>query len=508
MRGIAGLIIIVSSMANMALGQETTVRFTAITTENRHYQIDSVKVTDMTQGWSMTLVYPDTILILKTSSNGIANNHRTEARLSAPYPNPSNGRVSLELTVPHQAEAQITLVGADGKVLESMGATLAAGSHQIRVSTKNKGVHYLYVALPEGRQVTKFVSLDKETSNSIEVAPTRSKETSEKGQNTELYERSDVMWYEGYATYQGMVVRSEVAVREGQEDETVTLLIHTDGGGSETGALTGLFSVSETRQVSFSQGNLQYSTIGSHQTADGTASGTWRFAATQYEYIGEGNEMIGEDYSGFIDLFGWGTSGWNSGAPAYEPYSVSETNTNYAPCGSAQMSLTGEAAKADWGVYNAISNGGNMPMLWRTLTSEEWQYLTDESNASRTGKTAEATITAGGTDYNGLLLLPDAFDLPAGCNYTAGFGNGYQTNQYDAEQWAAMEEAGAVFLTTAGRRNGTTMTHVNARGIYWSSSRMDESNAYTLFFVTGVIQSDAAEARRIGAAVRLVRDAE
>ena len=29
----------------------------------------------------------------------------------------------------------------------------------------------------------------------------------------------------------------------------------------------------------------------------------------------------------------------------------------------------------DWGVNNAISNGGNEAGLWRTLTIEEWKYL-------------------------------------------------------------------------------------------------------------------------------------
>ena len=37
--------------------------------------------------------------------------------------------------------------------------------------------------------------------------------------------------------------------------------------------------------------------------------------------------------------------------------------------------MTGDYAKADWGVYNAISNGGNTPNKWRTLTVSEWQYL-------------------------------------------------------------------------------------------------------------------------------------
>ena len=42
------------------------------------------------------------------------------------------------------------------------------------------------------------------------------------------------------------------------------------------GALSGLFSVSATQQVHFSQGNLQYQ----------ASTNTWRFAEHQYDYVG------------------------------------------------------------------------------------------------------------------------------------------------------------------------------------------------------------------------------
>ena len=63
------------------------------------------------------------------------------------------------------------------------------------------------------------------------------------------------------------------------------------------GVISGLFSVSETQQVYFSQGNLQY--IGS------AAEPYWQFAEHQWDYLGVngqagGNETIDRD------LFGWG----------------------------------------------------------------------------------------------------------------------------------------------------------------------------------------------------------
>ena len=282
----------------------------------------------------------------------------------------------------------------------------------------------------------------------------------------------------------------------------------SDDGSPDDGVLPGLFSVSDSQQVHFSQGNLQFTTLESHLTATSEIeSGTWRFAAAQYQYIGAGNEAIGIDHNGWIDLFGWGTSGWNSGANEFQPWTSSTANDDYVPGGSILNGLDGATANADWGVYNAIHNGGNQPGRWRTLTSGEWQYLLDSTNEHRAGKISQATISDATATYAGLLLLPDSFELPDGCGYTAGFANGYTTNQYTLEQWEAMQQAGAVFLVAAGRRNGTEVAHINARAMYWSSSPNDEYSAMSIFIVNGAMQTDAAEQRHIGYSVRLVRDA-
>ena len=99
------------------------------------------------------------------------------------------------------------------------------------------------------------------------------------------------------------------------------------------GAIIAAFSVSEKKQVYFSKGNLQFNAVqGSHQCADGTIQqGTWRFADKQMLFIGETNTEASSLYGGWIDLFCWGTSGWDSGAKEYLPYSNptdASANTN------------------------------------------------------------------------------------------------------------------------------------------------------------------------------------
>ena len=256
---------------------------------------------------------------------------------------------------------------------------------------------------------------------------------------------------------------------------------------TQQGGLPGLFSVALDKQVYFSQGNLQY--MGATQI--------WRFAENQYDAVGTLNNNISSSYNGWIDLFGWGTSGWNSGAKEYQPYSTSTTNADYYPGNAYSNDLTGPHMNADWGVYNAICNGGNKAGLWRTLTQDEWKYLySDRVNADI--KHAYATINGIG----GYILLPDNWILPSGLTFDA---SGANANQYTKEQWKLMEQNGAVFLPAAGYREGVETRQVLKLGDYWLSTYYDADNACRVYFTSAKDpESYPNELRHYGFSVRLV----
>ena len=159
------------------------------------------------------------------------------------------------------------------------------------------------------------------------------------------------------------------------------------------GSIHAVFFVSETKRVIFSKGNLQFNpTLGTHTRADGTtAPGTWRFAEKQTDYF-KGDSIVSATYDGWICHFAWGTSGWSgSGATYYQPYDgyiyIYSNDKTYGPEGAnadsiaklygpqGNYDLTGDYAYADWGVYNPISNGGNKPGMWRTLSRDEFYYF-------------------------------------------------------------------------------------------------------------------------------------
>ena len=218
----------------------------------------------------------------------------------------------------------------------------------------------------------------------------------------------------------------------------------------EEGAIKKSFSISETDKVYFSQGNLQFQ----------ASTGLWRFAENQYDIIGFENENISSTNNGWIDLFCWGTSGWYSGANQYKPWASCRNNPkDFNVGGTICNSLTGAYAKADWGYYNAISNGGNSARMWRTLTKAELTYLIKERpNASKLR--GEATVN----EVNGIVILPDNWITPSNITFNPDYG--YDKNTYTVSEWARMEANGAVFLpSSADRDHGVGKQLINMESI-------------------------------------------
>ncbi|MCQ2305837.1 MAG: hypothetical protein MJZ97_12705, partial [Bacteroidales bacterium] len=255
-------------------------------------------------------------------------------------------------------------------------------------------------------------------------------------------------------------------------------------------------------KVYFSQGNLQY--IGS--------TGTWKFADHQFDFLGN-NGQGSASTTVDRDLFGWGTSGWNNGNQFYQPYNTANFGPTmaegfgYGPKSgtSYDLSLTGDYANADWGVYCAISNGGNQAGMWRTLTNAEWEYLirtrTDGSGKLLYGEGKVGTCTPG------LIILPDDWETyKPNLPFTPGVSS--WSNVYSYSEWSQMEAAGAVFLPAAGYRNGTSVIGGSdmSNNSYWSSSCHESGDARCLTFSRGYVYPVDNYRRYSGYSVRLVSE--
>lgn len=237
----------------------------------------------------------------------------------------------------------------------------------------------------------------------------------------------------------------------------------------------GHFTVSESKQVTFSPGNLQYH----------PANNKWRFAPSQLDYVGKANENISSTYNGWLDLFEWSISSTQFGVT---------TSVDHDEHDGYLINLDRNSI---------VDNPSN---TWRTLTHDEWKYLIfDRSNASSLRGVAQVN------GVNGLILLPDNWKCPSDITFKSGTHNRYGATFYavyqtfTADQWSKLEKLGAVFLPAAGIREGSSVNNVQNVGHYWSATNYENNNAYCLYFFSDGVENGYNN-RDIGRSIRLIRD--
>lgn len=289
-----------------------------------------------------------------------------------------------------------------------------------------------------------------------------------------------------------------------------------------------VFSVSPDKTVVFAPGNLQFQAEGCIQEDNmyngDLVGGMWRFAEHQWDFIGAnpGNSVYDKNerkkQSGWIDYFCWGTSGWNSGAGRWTPFGLNQSSSQYNPGGSLSNDLTGDYARADWGIFNKIYNPVtkvNDPAgTWYTMPKDEWAYMLD----TRTTPSGKRFAMAQVGDVNGMLIFPDNWNptwhqTSNDNNYTASYASNTMTVAVFQQQ---LESRGVAFLPAAGNQSNPQggIYDESVSGCYWSSTHSNVSNgntAYGLYFKpkennnTG---SSGSHQRSHGRSVRLVRVVE
>ena len=477
-------------MALSSQAQETvTVKFTAATAAGGYSPFTSVMVTDLTQGWMTTLTYPDTVLVLTQSQVGLGEWQGNDFRLESAFPNPFTGKTCVPLELSEASEVSLKVIRIDGEVVATRNMHLARGVHNVTVCLSTPGMAFLRVSTPHGSSVARLVCTGHGGADEVSVV---SKDVAfSRGGNPGVFELGDLMRYEAFLSANGTTSHSVVVEQAQYNDETVTLVFPVE---APEGAIDGLYTINEEGvKVYFSKGNLQY-----HMN-----TGTWSFMEHQYDMVETLGQNVGENYAdqNIISLFGWSTSGYDHGSPCYQPWSTSTTYYDYQAYCNYHLNLYDETGQADWG-YNAIANGGNTENIWRTLTTEEWDYIFELRNTPSGIRFAKAKVG----DVNGVIILPDDW---SGSYFSLNFPNTtnvyYENNPISLEQWEMIEQYGAVFLPAAGYRLGTEINNTESSGHYWSSSHYFEDRANCVSIFDSGLYPQAIDFIFNGFSVRLVQ---
>lgn len=250
---------------------------------------------------------------------------------------------------------------------------------------------------------------------------------------------------------------------------TAGIEIKTPGSGIHTTIEdidNSLFSVSGSKKVHFSKGNLKHTTDG------------WAFHTNQYDRSASQSDAE-------RDLFGWNTSS--------TPNNISTNSSDYVV-----------SSFTDWG-SNTIADAGAAGS-WRTLSSDEWNYLLN----TRPGKRFAKACVNGA---NGLIIFSDTYAQPSGIplqnvniNLKQDANSFSDYNNYTTEQWTSMQASGAIFLPAAGYRTGSTVNSAAGAGHYWSSTYYGESSTRRLLFSLSEFYATNYESITNGCSVRLVKE--
>lgn len=485
------LLITLLIIAFSVQAQETlTVKFTAATTAGGYSPFTTVMVTDLTQGWMTSLTYPDTTLVLSQSLVGVGEWQGRDLKLWSAFPNPFSDHTCVPLELSEATEVSLQVFRTDGKVVASQDLRLEAGNHHIMVRLSTPGMAFLRVATPHGSSIARLVCMGGDADDVKVISRDAS---SGRGGNPGVFEPGDLMRYEAFHSAGGTTTHSEVVEQAQYDNEIVTLVFPIE---APVGAIDGLFTINnEGEKVFFSMGNLQYD----------MNLGIWSFMEHQYDMVEVLGQDVGQNYAtqNIVSLFGWSTSGYNHGAHCYQPWSTSSTYYDYHPYGNHNFNLYDQTGQADWG-YNAIANGGNTEHLWRTLTTEEWDYLIETRDTPSGIRFAKARVG----EVNGVILLPDDW---SGSYFSLNFPNVtnvyYENNSISMEQWEVIEQHGAVFLPAAGYRLGTDILNMGSSGHYWSSSHYNEDRANCVSIFDSGLYPQAIDFIFNGFSVRLVQNA-
>lgn len=245
----------------------------------------------------------------------------------------------------------------------------------------------------------------------------------------------------------------------------------------KSNTLPGRFSVSSTKQVQFSKGNLYWD----------ETNRKFGFEANQYDFQDKwyGTYRVSHFY-------------WSKTASVTY---VKDYNDSGKQSDVFFTNTDSETANTDFTVNGVTGK-------YRTLSKEEWLYLFGFNEEGERYKPKETHrykkykcgVTVCGVN-DCVVLKPD--------DYTDSI-----KGSYDKASWAVVEAAGLVCLPASGYRDTSSVKNCGSSGSYWSSSAIDAEKAYYVGFP--IIVQDSKDinvnpdptTRNLGNSVRLVTDVQ
>ena len=359
---------------------------------------------------------------LTLTASGLVKKNATKADMETMLAGPSEGAAASGKTPVSEVKAgSFSIIkNSDGSYSVSIDGSICSNSKgAMRQIAEALGFEYdkAWTTQQFGAKLSRFI---QENTGAAESAPAQKEEPAQEPNLAvdELKAEAERLKAEAEAAK----AEAEKAKRAAEKAKVAPAPASVKANKKD-GELPGVFTLKDGRKICFSKGNLQFH----------CKNYEFKLAEEQYETLGkEANEKCAPDYDGWIDIFGWGTSGYMGCQPT-------ERGTTLDQYGPKTGDLTGDNANFDWGVYNPITNGGNKEGLWRTPSKEELLYLLKKRPGADRLRLKSCKVCG----KEGTMLLPDNFwnnRLRFPIDITSS------SNSFNDEQWKILESLGVVFL--------------------------------------------------------------
>ena len=211
-------------MAFMPIKAQTTLTFIGKDDNGQPVQLDSVRVTNLSRGWTEVLDASD--LTLSMTNSGV-NQHETQTVLTQNVPNPFCGVTDFSVHLKRSEKVNVAVFTLAGEKVAAFSQKLDVGNHTFRIHLSKPQAYLLSVQTGTETSSIKMVNTGNGGFDKIQYVAGKDSEIgilkSEKGSTDELFVLGDTLSFIGYSTIAGEFCTSSEVIRQILSSQTIEL---------------------------------------------------------------------------------------------------------------------------------------------------------------------------------------------------------------------------------------------------------------------------------------------
>ena len=211
-------------MAFMPIKAQTTLTFIGKDDNGQPVQLDSVRVTNLSRGWTEVLDASD--LTLSMTNSGV-NQHETQTVLTQNVPNPFCGVTDFSVHLKRSEKVNVAVFTLAGEKVAAFSRKLDVGNHTFRIHLSKPQAYLLSVQTGTETSSIKMVNTGNGGFDKIQYVAGKDSEIgilkSEKGSTDELFVLGDTLSFIGYSTIAGEFCTSSEVIRQILSSQTIEL---------------------------------------------------------------------------------------------------------------------------------------------------------------------------------------------------------------------------------------------------------------------------------------------